>query len=63
MFLVIDSEFRCIPSIMFIKDYKILNELTNFILLNSNKNDMENLFSSMKLNYHNIILENDLKKN
>lgn len=54
MFLVIDSESRCIPSIMFIKDYKILNELTNFILLNSNKNDMENLFSFYYSNRSNV---------
>ena len=54
MFLVIDSESRCIPSIMFIKNYKILNELTNFILLNSNKNDMENLFRFYYLNRSNV---------
>jgi hypothetical protein len=54
MFLVIDSHTRCIPSIMFIKDYTILSELTDFLLLNNNRNDMENLFSFYSLNKNNV---------
>ena len=47
MYIVIDSETRGIPSIMFIPDYKVLNiMLKNYIWF---KNDMENL----KLAYSN----------
>jgi hypothetical protein len=50
MFIVVDSENRSIPSIMFIKDYKILNDFTDFIINNNNKNDMENLYEFFSLN-------------
>jgi hypothetical protein len=50
MFIVIDSESRCIPSIIFIKNYKILEILTNFIFNNRYNNDMENLFLFFQMN-------------
>jgi hypothetical protein len=45
LFIVIDSDYRCIPSILFINNNEILGELSDFILLNNNKNDMENLIN------------------
>jgi hypothetical protein len=50
MFIVVDSENRCIPSVMFIRDYKILNDFTDFIINNNDKNDMENLYEFFSLN-------------
>jgi hypothetical protein len=50
MFLVIDSETRCIPSIMFIKNCEISNRLCNHILRHPHLNDMENLFNFYKIN-------------
>lgn len=44
MFVVIDSETRCIPSIMWFRNYNIINSLTDFIHSNNHNNDMSNIF-------------------
>jgi hypothetical protein len=44
MFVVIDSETRCIPSIMWFRNYNIINSLTDFIYSNNHNNDMSNIF-------------------
>lgn len=44
MSVVIDSNNRCIPSIMWFRDSEILIKLSEFILKNSNDNDMGILF-------------------
>lgn len=44
MFVVIDSENRCIPSIIWFKNYNIINSLTDFIHSNNHNNDMSNIF-------------------
>lgn len=44
MNIVIDSNHRCIPSIIWFEDSKILSSLTQFIYSNSHNNDMKNIF-------------------
>lgn len=43
MFLAMDRYYRCIPSILWIRNYSILEKLSLFIFSNPNRNDMENL--------------------
>lgn len=50
MFIVVDSESRAIPSIIFINDNKILSEFCDFMMINQDKNDMKNLFNFFILN-------------
>lgn len=45
MFLIMDSHNRCIPSLLWVRNYKILESLSNHIYLNQDKNDMESLAS------------------
>lgn len=44
MNIVIDSNYRCIPSIIWFRDSTILDSLTNFIHSNTHNNDMTNIF-------------------
>lgn len=52
--LVMDSDNRCIPSILWFKDFKILETISKFIFTNSHLNDMENL-ASFFLKNRNIV--------
>jgi hypothetical protein len=45
MSLVMDSDNRCIPSIIWLRNEVISNRLSSFILNNNSNNDMENLSS------------------
>lgn len=42
--LVVNSETRCIPSIIFFKSPSIANKLCNYIITNNTRNDMVNLY-------------------
>jgi len=42
--IVIDSNERCVPSIMWFKDYKSCQILSDFIYKNPSNNDMRNIF-------------------
>lgn len=41
--LVMDSDYKCVPSILWFSDYSILESISNQILLNDHLNDMNNL--------------------
>lgn len=43
MFLAMDRHYRCIPSILWIRNYSILEKLSYLIFSNPDKNDMESL--------------------
>ena len=45
MAVVIDSENRCIPSIMYIKTLSIIKSLSNYIIKYNFNNDMVNIFN------------------
>jgi len=55
MSVVVDSEKRCIPSIMFFKSPTILNELCDYILRHQNNNDMENIFHFFNTNRDRVL--------
>jgi hypothetical protein len=55
MAVVIDSNKRCVPSIVWFKDYNIINSLSDFIFINNTFTDMENLFRFFYSNKNNII--------
>jgi hypothetical protein len=44
MFIVVDSESRCVPSIIWFRNKNIISSLTDFIHNNNHNNDMTNLF-------------------
>jgi hypothetical protein len=44
MTIVLDSDRRCVPSILWFKDYYILGELTDFIVRYDYNDDMRNLY-------------------
>lgn len=50
MSLVIDSIDRCVPSIMWFKNYELLNEMCDFIYSNNYNDDMKNLNLFFKSN-------------
>lgn len=50
MAIVIDSETRCIPSIVWFRNSSICQKLSNHIFKNNSVNDMENLFNFYSLN-------------
>ena len=50
MAVVIDSEQRCIPSIVWFRDSKITQILSEHIFLNNSVNDMTNLYNFFLLN-------------
>ena len=50
MAVVLDSESRCIPSIVYFKNLDISNRLSKFIFENNSNNDMSNLFNFFKRN-------------
>lgn len=50
MSVVIDSENRCIPSIIWFRDSHICQRLSEYIFRNNLVNDMENLFNFYSLN-------------
>jgi len=54
MSVVIDSEKRCIPSMMFFKSSCILNDLCDFMLSYQYNNDMENIFNFYNENKHRV---------
>lgn len=55
MGVVIDSEKRCIPSIIYFKTPVIVSELCNYILNHQNMNDMENLFHFFNTNRDKVL--------
>lgn len=50
MLVVVDSETRCVPSIIWIRNHKILEKLANFIFHNTKNDDMTNLKLFQSLN-------------
>jgi hypothetical protein len=50
MFIVLDSINRCIPSVIYFKDYNITNKISKFIIENNDNVDMYNLFTFYSLN-------------
>jgi hypothetical protein len=55
--IVMDSTDRCIPSILWFKDYYILEKISNHIIINNDLNDMDNLslfFHKNKINICNF---------
>ena len=54
MSIVIDSETRCVPSIVWFRNHQILEKLANFIFLNINNDDMVNLKLFHSLNSESV---------
>jgi hypothetical protein len=50
MFIILDSTNRCIPSIVYFKNFDITNKLSQFIIDNKDIADMYNLFTFYSLN-------------
>lgn len=55
MSVVIDSENRCIPSIMWFSDSNICQELSDYIFRNNTVNDMVNIFNFFKEHTDSVI--------
>lgn len=50
MSVVIDSENRCIPSVVWFRDWTICDKLSDFIFSNNYQNDMSNLYNFFSQN-------------
>lgn len=55
MSLIMDSDIRCVPSLMWFKDYKLLSNLCNHLQNNNRNDDMFNLATFYKKNTSRIL--------